>query len=251
MENNNKVLATVNGKEITQATVMQFLNDLGPQTAMQFQSPEGIKKVVEELINQEMLYLDAEANNLKDEDEFKAQLEKFKEGLLKQYAVNKLLMNVDVTEDEMKDFFEKNKDTFNTQESITSAHILVETKEEADKIIKEMKEDGKSFEQAAKEYSSCPSKDQGGSLGESTRGNMVPEFEDVAFEMEVGTVSEPVKTEFGYHIIKLYDKKEASESKLEDVKDQVRSQALGMKQQQAYIDKTNELKEKYEVVNHM
>lgn len=250
MENNNKVLATVNGKEITQDIVMQFLNDLGPQTAMQFQSPEGISKVVEELINQEMLYLDAKENNLQDEDEFKVQLEKFKEGLLKQYAVNKLLMNVEVTEDEMKDFFEKNKENFNTQETITSGHILIETEEEANKIMEEIKE-GKSFEEAAKEYSSCPSKEQGGSLGESNRGQMVPEFEDVAFAMEIGALSEPVKSEFGYHIIKLYDKKEASAPEFEDVKDQVRSQALGMKQQQAYIAKTEELKGKYEVVNHM
>lgn len=250
MDNNNKVLATVNGREITQDIVMGFLNELGPQTAMQFQSPEGIKKVVEELINQEMLLLDAKENNFQDEEKFKEELEKFKEGLLKQYAVNKILMDVQVSEDEMKDYFEKNRQMFDQQESITSSHILVDTKEEAEKIIKEI-EDGKTFEQAAGEFSSCPSKAQGGNLGESTRGKMVPEFEDAAFAMEVGTISEPVKTEFGYHIIKLNDKKEAASSEYEDVKEQVRSQLLGQKQQQAYIDKTEALKGKYEVVNHM
>lgn len=247
---NNKVLATVNGKEITQDVVMKFLNDLGPQTAMQFQSPEGIKKVVEELINQEMLYLDAKENKLEDEEEFKDQLEKFKEGLIKQYAVNKILAEVKITEEEMKEHFEKNKDNFKNPESITSSHILVDSEEKANEIIKEINE-GKSFEDAAKEYSTCPSKDQGGNLGESARGKMVPEFEDAAFAMEVGSLSQPVKTQFGYHVIKLYDKKEATNSSYEEVKEQIRAQELGQKQQLAYIEKTNALKEKYEVVNNM
>lgn len=247
---NSKVLATVNGKEITQDVVMKFLNDLGPQTAMQFQSPEGIKKVVEELINQEMLYLDAKENNLEEEEAFKEQLEKFKEGLIKQYAVNKILSGVEVSEDEMKDYFESHKESFKSPESITSSHILVESEDKAEEIIKEIKE-GMTFEEAAKKYSTCPSKDQGGNLGESTRGKMVPEFEDVAFNMEVGSVSEPVKTQFGYHIIKLYDKKEAKNNSYDEVKDQVKAQVLGQKQQEAYIAKTNKLKEKYEVTNNM
>lgn len=247
---NNKVLATVNGKEITEDIVMKFLNDLGPQTAMQFQSPEGIKKVVEELINQEMLYLDAKENNLEEEEEFKDQLEIFQEGLLKQYAVNKIIKDVETNDDELKKFFEENKEHYKTEASITSSHILVETEEKAKEILEEIK-NGKSFEDAAKEYSTCPSKDQGGNLGESTRGNMVPEFEDVAFDMEVGTISEPVKTEFGYHIIKLADKKEDGNSSFEEVKDQVQTQVLGRKQQEAYLEKTNSLREKYQVENHM
>lgn len=247
---NNKVLATVNGKEITEDIVMKFLNDLGPQTAMQFQSPEGMKKVVEELINQEMLYLDAKENNLEEEEEFKEQLEKFQEGLLKQYAVNKVIKDVETNDEELKKFFEDNKEHYGTEESITSSHILVESEEKAKEVIEEIK-NGKSFEEAAKEHSSCPSKDQGGNLGESTRGKMVPEFEDAAFDMEVGTISEPVKTEFGYHIIKLADKKEAGTISFEDVKDQVQAQVLGRKQQEAYLEKTNSLREKYEVENHM
>jgi peptidyl-prolyl cis-trans isomerase C len=247
---NSKVLATVNGKEITQDVVMKFLNDLGPQTAMQFQSPEGIKKVVEELINQEMLYLDAKENNLEEEETFKEQLEKFKEGLIKQYAVNKILSVVEVSEDELKDYFEKHKESFKSPESITSSHILVKSEDKANGIIEEIKQ-GMAFEEAAKKYSTCPSKEQGGNLGESTKGKMVPEFEDVAFNMQVGSVSEPVKTEFGYHIIKLYDKKEEKNNSFDEVKEQVKAQVLGQKQQQAYIEKTNSLKEKYEVKNNM
>lgn len=248
--NNSKVLATVNGKEITQDVVMKFLNDLGPQTAMQFQSPEGIKKVVEELINQEILYLDAKENNLDEEEAFKEQLEKFKEGLLKQYAVNKILTDVEVSEDEMKDYFESHKEHFKSPESITSSHILIESEDKAKEIIEEIKQ-GMAFEEAAQKYSTCPSKDQGGNLGESTRGKMVPEFEEAAFNMQVGTVSEPVKSQFGYHIIKLNDKKEEQDNSYDEVKEDVKAQVLGLKQQKAYVEKTDSLKEKYEIVNNM
>ena len=147
-----KVLASVNGKEITQGAVMQFLNDLGPQTAMQFQSPEGIKKVVEELINQEVLYLDAKENKMDEEEEFKEQLVKFQEGLLKQYAVNKVLSQVQAEEDEMKAYFEERKERFQKPASIDSSHILVDSEEKAKEIIEEINA-GKSFEDAAKEYS--------------------------------------------------------------------------------------------------
>src|SRR5690348_8142761 len=84
--NENKVVAIVKGKEITQQDVLQFLNDLGPQTAMQFQSPEGMKRVVDELVNQEVLYLDAIENGFNEEKEFKEELEKIKINFLKQYA---------------------------------------------------------------------------------------------------------------------------------------------------------------------
>lgn len=247
---NNKVLASVNGKEITQDIVMKFLNDLGPQTAMQFQSPEGMKKVVDELINQEVLYLDAIEKNLGEEEEFKVELERLKEGLIKQYAVNKLLSGITVEDEEVKKFYQENKEQFKNPESARASHILVDSEEGAKEALKEI-ENGMSFEDAAKKYSSCPSKDQGGDLGEFTRGKMIPEFEEAAFAMEVDTISQPVKTQFGYHVIKLVEKKQESQSSFEEVKEQISQQLIAMNQQQAYLNKTNELRENYDVVNNM
>lgn len=248
--NNSKVLATVNGKEITEDIVLKFLNDLGPQTAMQFQSPEGMKKVVEELINQEVLYLNAIEEKLDEEENFKKELERLKEGLVKQYAVNKILLGISVDKDEIKKFYEDNKEKFKKPESAVASHILVDSEEKANEVLQEI-ENGTSFEEAAKKYSSCPSKAQGGNLGEFTRGKMVPEFEEAAFAMEVGATSEPVKTQFGYHIIKLTDKKEESLNTFEEVENQINQQLLAMKQQEVYLNRTNVLKEKYEVKNHM
>ena len=89
---------------------------------------------------------------------------------------------------------------------VKASHILVSSLEEANKVISELK-NGKEFGELARKYSSCPSGKQNGDLGFFSKGQMVKEFEDVAFSLEVGAVSGPVKTQFGYHIIKVTEKK--------------------------------------------
>ena len=90
---------------------------------------------------------------------------------------------------------------------IKASHILVETEEEANKLLDEINA-GKSFEYLASAYSLCPSGAAGGDLGYFGRGMMVKPFEDAAFSLEVGEISKPVKTQFGWHLIQLTDKKE-------------------------------------------
>src|SRR5699024_12306779 len=116
-----------------------------------------------ELINQEVLYLDAIEQKLDEEEAFNQQLEILKEGLVKQYAVNKMLADVTVKEEEIKEFYKKNKEQFKKPESAVASHILVDTEEKANEVLKEI-ENGETFEDIAKKYSSCPSKDQGGNL---------------------------------------------------------------------------------------
>ena len=242
----NKVLATVNGKDITNQDVYNFLNHLDPQIAAQFNSPQGINQIAEELINQELLYLDAVEKKLEEEEEFKKELEIAKENILKQYAINKILQNIEISEEEVNQYYDENKELFQTPESAKASHILVNNEEEAKEIIEEIN-NGLAFEKAAEKYSTCPSKAQGGDLGEFTRGRMVPEFEATAFSMEEGEISEPVQTQFGYHIIKLAYRKKSSISPLEEVKNQVHQQLVIIKQQEKYLGETNKLKEKYEV----
>lgn len=243
---NNNVLAVVEGREITEQDLQQLLQSLGPQQAMQFNSEEGKERLLEELINQELFYIDAKDKNMDEEAEFKTELEKAKASLLKQYAMRDLLGNADVTEEEVTEYYNNNKEMFKEGEQASAKHILVDDKDKADEIIKEINE-GLSFEEAATKYSSCPSKEKGGDLGYFTKGRMVPEFEAAAFDMNVGEISEPVKTQFGYHIIKLEDKKDERELVLDEVKDQIRQQLIGMKQNKLYLDKTSELKDKYNV----
>lgn len=88
---------------------------------------------------------------------------------------------------------------------VKASHILVDTKVQAD-IIKSKLDNGESFEKLASEYSKCPSGKNGGDLGYFGRGQMVREFEYAAFSLPVGQVSDPVHTQFGWHIIKVYDR---------------------------------------------
>lgn len=243
--NEKKVLARVEEKEITIDKVQAFISQLGPQ-GQQFQSPEGIQNIAKELVNQELLYLDAKENGLDNHDLYKEQVELAKEDILKQYAFRHLFASIDLKDEDILDFYEGHKEHYKTQEKVRASHILVDSEEKAKDIIKEI-EGGKSFEDAAKEYSSCPSKEKGGDLGEFGKGQMVGEFEEAAFNLDINTLSQPVKTNFGYHIIKVVGKVAEGIQAFETIKEQVRQQALGLKQQEAYVEKTNNLKDKYEV----
>ena len=150
-------------------------------------------------------------------DEFKA---KIKEQLVIQQLLNNTI-KIDVNDTEISDYFDKNKDQLKQQLSVNASHILVNSSEEANEIIKDLKK-GKSFEELAKEKSIDPgSKDNGGNLGLFPKGVMIKEFEDSAFELEVGEISKPVKTTFGYHIIKVNERFEDKDATLEDSRDKI------------------------------
>ncbi len=101
------------------------------------------------------------------------------------------------------------------------------------------------FEAAASAHSTCPSKDAGGDLGTFTRGQMVPEFEEAVFNMKNGEVSGPVKTQFGYHLIKLENIQAGGESEYEEVKNEIEKSLMYQKQSEAYSKELNNLKSKY------
>jgi peptidyl-prolyl cis-trans isomerase C len=241
-----KILATVGEREITERDVNLVLQSMDQQKAMQYYTKDGRKRVLNELINQELFYLDAIDMGLDKEEEFKQQLEQTKASLLKQYAINKLLNTVKIDEDEVENYYSDNKENFKNPETVKASHILVDQKEKAEEVLKEINE-GLSFEEAAKKYSKCPSKEKGGDLGYFAKGRMVPEFEKAAFNMEIDEIDGPVKTQFGYHLIKVYDKKEAEIIPLEEIRDRLRQQLIVMKQNELYYNKSNELKERYQV----
>ncbi|WP_202708954.1 peptidylprolyl isomerase [Sporosalibacterium faouarense] len=242
----NKVLATVNGKEITEQDVNALLQSLGPQRAMQFQSEQGKKQLLNELINQELFYLDAKESGMDQEEAYKNELENARINLLKQYAIRKTLNDATIAEQEVKNYYEANREKFKSPESVKASHILVDEEAKAKEITEEIN-NGLEFGEAAKKYSNCPSKEKGGDLGEFSKGKMVPEFEEAAFNMDTNTISEPVKTQFGYHIIKVTDKQPESIREYEEVKDQLTNQMISMKQNELYQNKSQELKNKYEV----
>lgn len=154
------------------------------------------------------------------------------EGLLEPKAEGK-----PPTEADSKAFYDKNIESYRVQKQVRARHILLKTaptdddakKAELKKKLEGLraeltKPDGPAFEDVAKEHSTCPSSAQGGDLGQFTPGRMVPAFEKVAFELEPGIVSEIVETEFGYHLIKVDEKQDATTKPFEEVKSQILNQ---------------------------
>ncbi len=137
--------------------------------------------------------------------------------VISEFVEKELRPGVVVTMEEAEKYYSENKEYFNTEETVTASHILLTVPEDADeeqrseiyeKIsgIRERITAGESFEDLAREFSDCPSAERGGDLGEFGHGMMVPPFDKAAFELEPGELSEPVLTQFGYHLIKLTEK---------------------------------------------
>jgi foldase protein PrsA len=161
---------------------------------------------------------------------------------------NKLLEpRITITEEELETYFEENKDLYATQEQVKASHILVADESTAKEVSEKM-EAGQSFAELAKEYSTDPaSAESGGDLGYFERGVMAEEFEEVAFSLNIDSVSNPVQTEFGYHIIKVTDKTEAKEATFEESKEEIRDTLFDEKLATEYTAWLEEKKAEYQI----
>lgn len=243
----NNVLATVGGMPITEEKVNEFLQGLGPR-GQAYNNPEGKKAILGQLVANKLLLLDARRNLYEAEPAFKAELAKLRDNLLISYAADKAVANATVTDKDAEDYYNQNKERFMTEESVNASHILVDSEEKALEILATIKAGEVSFEEAAAENSSCPSKANGGNLGDFGRGQMVPEFDVAVFAMEVGEISDaPVKTQFGYHLIKLNSKNPAEEMPFAEIAPEIKNALLQEKQRAAYESKINQLKILYPV----
>lgn len=242
----NKILAIVNGVQIKESDIEAAIMRYPAERRAYLQSENGRKQLLEQIISFELMYNHGKDQGLENDKMYLAQVENAKKDLLTQTVIDKELASVDVNEDEIKAYYENSKDKFKEPEQLRAKHILVDSEEEAIKIAKEI-EAGLAFEDAALKNSKCPSSQNGGDLGFFGKGNMVPEFEDAAFALDVDKVSEPVKTQFGYHLIKVVEKKEAREKALEEVKDSIKAAMIQEKQNEKYFTLVEDLKKKYKV----
>ncbi|MDD2980037.1 MAG: peptidylprolyl isomerase [Hespellia sp.] len=241
----NNVLAVVAGKEITQADFDAFARTIPQEQQAYLQDPSARQYFVDQFVSIYLFAQLAEDEKLDQTEEFNKIMANARRDVLGQMAMQKLLTNIEVSDEEAKAYFEANKDNFNKPETVSAKHILMESEEEIKDVHTKIEAGEISFEDAAKEYSTCPSKEQGGNLGEFQRGQMVPEFETAAFASEIGKITEPIKTQFGYHLIKVEGKNEASAQSYEEVASAIKGQLVQQKQNQVYEEKVKELKEKY------
>ena len=244
------VIAKVNGEKIY-LSEFKFLYDMQPM-----KSPEIAEQTLDYLIQVALLEKAAKERGItvsKDElIEFESQYQDVggQRNIEQLAKIRKLLdreVTVEVTEEEAKTFLEENKEELKLPEMVNARHILVETKEEVEEVRNQLL-NGADFEQLAKEKSIEPAaQSTGGNLGWFPRGQMVAPFEYVAFSLRVGKISQPVKTDFGWHIIEVLEKQSAQYPVYEDMKDKLITYLESQKREEAFQTYLSEILENAEI----
>jgi len=235
---NKEVVATVNGEKITRHDLNEYMT-----------SKAG-KQVLSNMINEKLIDQEAKKAGVTVTDaDVEAEVTKMLNGssqdqldfnlaqagmtmsdlrsqLMTELKIRGILEpTITITDDDIKKAYDENKDYYKTPEQVKASHILVDKQEDAEAILKELK-GGADFATLAKEKSKDGSASQGGDLGYFGHGDMVAEFDEAAFKLNVGELSDVVQTKFGYHIIKVTDKKPATEPTLEEKKDEIRQELI-------------------------
>jgi peptidyl-prolyl cis-trans isomerase C len=232
----NPVLAKVNGSEIRQSDLTLAEEELGPSLA-QMDPASKKENVLAFLIDMKIVAKAAEAKKIEDRDDFKARLA---------FTRNRLLMDsllategkAATTDEAMKKVYDDASKQISGEQEVHARHILVETEDEAKAIEDELKK-GADFAELAKKKSKDPGASDGGDLGFFTKDQMVPEFSNVAFSLEPGKISDPVKSQFGWHIIKVEEKRNRKAPDFEQVKAQIETYVT-RKAQADYVAKLRE-----------
>ena len=229
----DKVLAKVNGSEIRQSDLALAEEELGPSLA-QMDPATKDENVLSFLIDMKIVSRAAEDKKVQDSEDFKKRLA---------FARNRLLMDsllasegkAATNDESMKKVYEEASKQISGEEEVHARHILVETEDEA-KAVKAELDKGGDFAELAKKKSKDPGASDGGDLGFFTKDQMVPEFSQVAFSLEPGKISDPVKSQFGWHIIKVEEKRKRKAPDFDQVKGQIETYVT-RKAQAEYVSK--------------
>ncbi len=213
-----KVLAKVDGSEITDEDVKTALEDLGPTLPAQIKGPAREAYVLDYLIDLKLAAQLAMQDKLQDRPDFARRMAYFHDKVLMEGMLSNIAKAA-TTEQAEKKVYDDAAKAQKPETEVHARHILVQTEDEAKAALARVQK-GEDFAKVADELSKDPGS-QGGDLGWFTKDKMVPEFADAAFKLEPGQVSGPVKSEFGWHIIKVESKREKSFPPFDQVKDQV------------------------------
>lgn len=220
----SSVLATVGKMPITQEDFNRSFESLPPQVQSQLaQSPDQKSLLLDELVKQRLVYLEAEKAGYAKNKKVLERLESIKKDLMVGAFVEEYLeKNAKVSEKDMEAFYKENQAQFVEAESVNASHILLKDEAKAKQILAEAQKPGADFGELAKQHSEEPgAANRGGKLGDFGRGQMVPEFEKAAFEGSIGVVPNLVQTKFGHHILKINSKTPARTVPYAEVKEQI------------------------------
>ncbi len=235
-----KVLATVNGAEITDEDVAVAKDDIGPGLPAQLEGAARDNYVLDYLIDGKLVAQKAQADKMDQTSDFAKKVAYYREKLMMEALLGKVAAEA-ATDAAIQKAYDEVAKLQKPEAEVHARHILVETEAEAKKVLQRLK-DGEDFTKVATEVSKDPGS-KGGDLGWFTKDRMVPEFADAAFKLEPNQYSEPVKSQFGWHVIQVLEKREKKFPSLAEVRDQVQRYVV----QKAQSDMIVGLREKAKV----
>ncbi len=252
-ETNPEDVETILPPETILASFSEQTITLGEFNQLWKEVPEDYKlqldksMVLDQMISEKLLIQEAKNMGLEEDNDVLEQIKKMAEQILVQVLIEReILDKIKVNDEEVLEYYELNKDSFTEKEQVYLYNILIETEEEAQDVLEQLKAGG-DFSEIAIEKSTGPSAVQGGDLGYLTRGTIIPEIEEVVFTLELEELSEIIKTDFGFHILKITEKKPETVKTLEEVKEDIIQTLLPDKQKEAFENLLEELKSKSEI----
>ncbi len=249
-EEKNAVLFKIAGKEIKVSELDAELQQIPPFIRPQILGGEGLNDFLERFYARFLAAASAEKNYAA----LSAQFPDVVTDVARRTMIHKLLSDkldgIKIDDKAIEEFYQKNLAQFAVPAQMKAHHILVKEEAEAKDLLATLEKDAGKFADLAREKSTCPSGKEGGDLGEFGEGQMVPEFDQACKAAEIGKIVGPVKTQFGYHLIRVDERKAAGSRKLEEVKEQIRGHLLPQKQREAFEAYVEELKKEFTVKIH-
>ena len=251
-----QTVARIGSKAITEADMQSRLQEMPPFMKQQLSTPDGRKRLLDALVEEELVYRDATAMGLDKSEEYSKELERTRRDLLIRAYYDKVVEAKAVPSDaEVEQYYNSNKSEFMVPEGVTARHILVKTKEEAAQLRKGL-DKGADFAQEAGKYSlDASSKSSGGLIGgpiqrgANVKGlGAMPELVAAAFELEEGQMSQPIKTSKGYDILRVEKRTPETTKSLEEARNDIVSKLTYSKRKTVRDETINSLKSKYKVV---
>lgn len=241
-----KIAAVVNGEVITTEQVDERMNRLNPSARAAIKNDP--KRLLQEMITEAVLLQEARRRGLERDREVRGMFKEAKRQVLlgRLLEVVRESATVEVTPEEVSQFYQENEKRFVEPETFRASHILVTDEALARKALERVK-NGESFSKVAGELSLDPSKNRGGDIGFFTKGQLFPEFEAACEELKPGDLSPVVKTSVGYHLILLTERKASRQILLEEARDQIRSKIAAAKKQQSLENSVQGIRQKAQI----
>jgi peptidyl-prolyl cis-trans isomerase C len=237
-----EVVATYSGKKLTSADVVQEIERLPGPSRAYLSAPDRKRQFVENMILNDLLFAEAQKAGYDKDPDIEKQITDTRKRLVVQRLMREYQTPPTITDDDAKKYYDDNPSLFSTTQ-IKASHILVKDEETAKRLHAQLVADPSKFADVAKQESTDKTSGaKGGDLGKFGQGRMVPEFERVAFSLKPGQLSEPVKTQYGWHLILVSEREEGERKPFDQVKEQIKTTLRNKQLQDAVQAKFDSLK---------